>query len=210
MLGIIVAAPYPQFDKTRYHNPQYVRQYRTKMPQMLADDEAGFGIVIRGLSSALELGHLSMSAARSTCATTDGLSVATTANIDDEGHFSQRILLQNPTNTSLSVDYLVNLRLSVHRASYGQLTEGGPLLPPDCENRLRLSEDNAFSVSNHLLGGCLRGSLVSEGKPLALPGIQDDVDRRLVRRHHTNADDNDRARVTSSPRRTIQFVRNPP
>ncbi|VUC37148.1 unnamed protein product [Clonostachys rosea] len=173
--GIIVAAPYSQFDKTRYHDPQYVRQYRTKMLQMLADDEEGFGILVQDLKPAFKLQHLSMSAARSSCTTERGIYVTTTMHVDGGGQFSQSVVLKNPTEAPVSLDYLINLRLSVHRASYGQLTEGGPLMPPDCKNHLRLDEDATFSVSNPLLGGCLLGSLTLDNEPQVLPGIEESV-----------------------------------
>ncbi|CAH0019292.1 unnamed protein product [Clonostachys rhizophaga] len=173
--GIIVAAPDSQFDKTRYHDPQYVRQYRTKMLQMLANDEEGFGIVVRDLNLTFRLQHLSMSAARSSCTTKRGICVTTTMHVDDERNFSQTVVLRNPTTAPMFVDYRINLRLSVHRASYGQLTEGGPLIPPDCENHLHLEDNTTFSVTNPLLGGCLLGSLTLDDKPHVLSGIQESV-----------------------------------
>ncbi|CAH0046230.1 unnamed protein product [Clonostachys solani] len=178
--GIIVAAPYSQFDKTRYHDPQYVRQYRTKMLQMLSNDEEGFGIVVQDLNLTFGLQHLSMSAARSSCTTKRGICVTTTMHVDDEGNFAQTIVLRNPTTAPISLDYLINLRLSVHRASYGQLTEGGPLVPPDCKNQLHLDDDTTFTVSNPLLGGCLLGSLTLDDKPHVLPGIQESVSTGIL------------------------------
>ncbi|CAG9987773.1 unnamed protein product [Clonostachys byssicola] len=178
--GIIVAAPYSQFDKTRYHDPQYVRQYRTKMLQMLANDEEGFGIVVQDLNTTFELQHLSMSAARSSCTTKRGICVTTTLHVDDGGNFSQTVVLRNPTTAPISVDYLINLRLSVHRASYGQLTEAGPLIPPGCENQLRLDDNTTFSVTNPLLGGCVLGSLTLDDEPHVLSGIQESVSRGVL------------------------------
>lgn len=145
------------------------------MLQMLAEDQGGFGLTLKNLgSSIVEIQHDDMSSARSALRAANGIAVTCRLHMDDSGCLTQNLMMANTTNVQVSLDYRLDLRLSVHRASYGQLTEGGPLLPPDCENRLRIDHcGKSFSVVSPNLESQLRGGFTLDGKPMALTGIQD-------------------------------------
>jgi uncharacterized protein len=144
------------------------------MLQMLADDQGGFGLTLKDLESCtVEVQHDDMCSAR-TALRTNGIAITCRLNVDDSGCLTQLLAVENTTNVHLSLDYRLDLRLSVHRASYGQLTEGGPLLPPDCENRLRIDHcGKSFSVVNPNLGSQLHGGFTLNGKPIAVTGTHD-------------------------------------
>lgn len=145
------------------------------MLQMLAEDQGGFGLTLKGLESCtVEIQHDDMCSARTALRTVNGIAITCRLNVDDSGCLTQHLVVENTTDAQRSLDYRLDLRLSVHRASYGQLTEGGPLLPPDCENRLRIEHcSKSFSVVNPNLGSQLRGGFTLNGKPMAVTGIQD-------------------------------------
>ncbi|EXJ65299.1 hypothetical protein A1O7_01640 [Cladophialophora yegresii CBS 114405] len=55
--------------------------------------------------------------------------------------------------------------ISVNRASYGQLTEGGPIPIPSSENKFRTTRDRqGFVITNTPLGAHLRGCHESDGQ----------------------------------------------
>lgn len=93
--------------------------------------------------------------------------VSYTVQVLDNGEVMQIAKLSNTSNVSKRISYLLDLGLSVHRASYGQLTEGGPIPLPKSENVFEVVEDGRyFRVSNRNLKAYLEGSV--------------DVDREVV------------------------------
>ena len=46
--GIVVATPFAQFDGSRFHDPEYVRKYRTTMLEYIRSRTHGFGLRFEG------------------------------------------------------------------------------------------------------------------------------------------------------------------
>jgi uncharacterized protein len=162
--GVILAAPYAQFDKSRYYEPTYVREYRTKMLQMVKNGDAGFGFRVLRPGSRVSIGIPSMDTATMSFKTDAGADVQCRLQIHENAVLAQQVLVKNETASPVEFEYTLDLRLSVHRASYGQLTEGGPVPLPDCENKLSIQTDSTFAVSNPNLGAHLVGCLYADGK----------------------------------------------
>ncbi|OIW26183.1 hypothetical protein CONLIGDRAFT_522132 [Coniochaeta ligniaria NRRL 30616] len=172
--GLIVAAPYEQFDGSRFHEPKYVRQYRARMLQMLQKGQPGFGLRVQGVPNAvtIEFGSLGLAVMRYQI--DEAVDVVYTLQVRDDGSLAQTAAISNNKDTEVSVDYELNLCLSVHRASYGQLTEGGPIPLPASENHLQLHAGGAYlTVSNKYLGAHLQGLLRVDGRPVMLEGLNE-------------------------------------
>jgi hypothetical protein len=143
---------------------------------MLNDGEKGFGIRISDCQPVVSISHQTMDTAIITFSTTGGAEAHCVLTVHEDGSFSQHIKLTNNTQQPVTVGYALDLRISVHRASYGQLTEGGPVPLPDCENRLSINEDETvFTVSNRLLDANLLGRLFINNRPSTLNGLREDV-----------------------------------
>ena len=202
MHGIILAAPYEQFDKSQYYDPSYVRKYRAKMLEMVANRESGFGIRIADALPQVAIGHRTMDAARTTFRTEAGAEVSCNLVVHDDGSFAQNVVVVNESAETISVRYHLDLRLSVHRASYGQLTEGGPVPLPECENHLALSEnETAYVVSNPILGANLSGRLFVDGQPAPLDGVTSAVSKGTLEQAKTT----DQV-LTAGPKSTVTLV----
>ncbi|KAL7940233.1 Six-hairpin glycosidase-like protein [Trichoderma barbatum] len=172
--GVIVAASYEQFDGTRYYDPLYVRHYRKRMLQMVNEENEGFGLCIGNIGSRTTVDLTGMNTARLGFDTRGGAAVRYVVSVDEKGRLNQRAHIVNTTSKEIQVVYQVNFRLSVHRASYGQLTEGGPIPLPECENALEVTgKQCSFIIRNKFLGAHLSGQLDIDGIPAPLVGLTD-------------------------------------
>jgi hypothetical protein len=179
--GIIVAASYEQFDGTRYHDPLYVRDYRKRMLQMVNDENQGFGLCIGGTGPRTAVDLVAMHTAGFSFDTESGAAVRYIVHVDENGRLSQRAHIINTTSQEIQIVYRVNLGLSVHRASYGQLTEGGPIPLPKCENALQVNgKRDSFTIRNRFLGAHLAGQLDIDHFPEPLAGLTDKTQPGLL------------------------------
>lgn len=97
------------------------------------------------------------------------ISVSTTLHIQDDGELVQTSTILSTAEIASFVRYTLDLGVSVNRASYGQLTEGGPIPIPKSENKLEvLNEGTAYAIVNPHLGAHLRGCLELDGELVRL------------------------------------------
>lgn len=154
------------------------------MLQMIKNGERGFGLCIEGSqikNTKLSVHHRSMDVAILNYQLANGAEVQYKLELHPNGEVSQQAVISNSANHSVEVNYVVGLNISVHRASYGQLTEGGPLPLPACENQLKVHrDDNFFSISNPFLDAHLQGRGEIDGRPLPLVGVQDSTEAGVV------------------------------
>lgn len=134
--------------------------------------DQGFGINIRNACQKVEVDIAAMNLATVRSLTDNGAEVCYTLSVGDSGTLFQTVQISNTTDKMLEVECRANLQLSVHRASYGQLTEGGPIPLPQCENQLRSDYgDGSFTIYNKHLGAHLAGTFDINGTPQSLDGL---------------------------------------
>jgi hypothetical protein len=80
--------------------------------------------------------------------------------------------VQVETTISVSKEDTLALNVSVNRASYGQLTEGGPIPIPRLRNEFKLFEGNhSWAVTNRNLDATIQGALYCDGLPVCLESM---------------------------------------
>lgn len=147
------------------------------MLEMLQDGRPGFGLRVQGdqgppSAVTVEFGSLGLAIMRYRIE--GAADVVYTLEVRDDGSLAQTTSISSIKDTEVDVNYELNLGLSVHRASYGQLTEGGPIPLPASENHLQLHAGGTyFTVSNKYLGAHLQGRLVLDGSPARLEGLDE-------------------------------------
>ncbi|PTB38214.1 hypothetical protein M441DRAFT_446963 [Trichoderma asperellum CBS 433.97] len=148
--------------------------YGRRMLQMVNEENEGFGLCIANIGSRTAVDLTEMNTACFGFDTRDGAAVRYVVSVDEKGRLNQRAHIVNTTSHEIQVEYQVNLRVSVHRASYGQLTEGGPIPLPECENALEVNDEEcSFIIRNKFLGAHLMGLLDINGIPAPLVGLAD-------------------------------------
>lgn len=134
--------------------------------------DQGFGISLRHSCQKVEVDIAAMNVATVRYWTANGAEICCTLSVDDKGSLLQTVEISNKTDQALEVEYRADLQLSVHRASYGQLTEGGPIPLPQCENQLKTDyADGSFAICNKYLGAHLAGMLEINGNPQRLDDL---------------------------------------
>ncbi len=155
----------------------HVRQYRKKMLEMLQDAKPGFGLRLpkaAGSPSNVSIEFTSLGSAVMRYSLSSGVNVTYRLDVNSDGSLSQKATISNESGRAADVPYELDLSLSVHRASYGQLTEGGPIPIPECENHLQiLGNGGYFTITNRFLGACMQGCLDLNGQPVTLNGLQE-------------------------------------
>lgn len=92
------------------------------------------------------------------------------------GELIQYAVLTSTAASTVNVRYTLGLDISINRASYGQLTERGPIPIPKSENRfMRVLKDKAFAIANPHLNTHLEGRLEIDGKPMSFSSLEDHV-----------------------------------
>jgi uncharacterized protein len=157
--GIVLAEPYGQFDGARFRDPTYVRQYRARMLRSLRDGVPGFGIRL-DRRSRFQVEHDGLGRATFSSQGDDGLEVTISVQVTEAGEVIQSVEIKSNIDSSTTLQYSLDFSVSVNRASYGQLTEGGPIPLPKSENRLsRHRHEPGFAITNSLLGAYVVGNL---------------------------------------------------
>lgn len=179
--GVAVAVPYEQFDGTRFRDPLYVREYRTRMLESVAKGRPGYGIVVKGKPKEVSIITPRPNVANIRFRIDDSIEVHSTLVVHD-GEAVQSVEIHNTGcagAAARTVEGELSLCASVNRASYGQLTEGGPLPIPRSENALDLAEDGGrFAVLNRHLEARLEGCYYIGDKIASLCGLLDDARER--------------------------------
>lgn len=99
----------------------------------------------------------------------NGIDITTQIIVSEHSTVTQRCILVNKTPYGQRVKWRLDLGSSVNRASYGQLTEGGPIPLPRSRNSLVLMvDDGFFAIVNPFLGTRLEGCVGVKGKGLEL------------------------------------------
>ncbi|KIX06673.1 uncharacterized protein Z518_04649 [Rhinocladiella mackenziei CBS 650.93] len=169
--GVVLAEPYEQFDGSRFRDTPYVREYRARMLKSIETSTRGFGICFDVQVQNVQVDLDGLGRARISYSTSDGFLITTSLQISRDAGVIQSSEITSTTSSTANVRYTMNLGVSVNRASYGQLTEGGPIPIPPSENRVGLQNHGQdVVVVNPHLSAHLQGCLKSDGKPVDLRG----------------------------------------
>lgn len=136
------------------------------MLEDLQQSRPGFGIRLIGEPQNVNIGFRDNFAIQINFDVGD-VSVEQLLTVHDDGRAVQILKISSPSDSV--VRYVFGLHLCVNRASYGQLTEGGPLPIPESKNMLGLHENGRqVAVVNPNLGARLDANLMVDGVPVDL------------------------------------------
>lgn len=171
-----MATPIAQFDSNLFHDPEYVREYRAAMLHCVRSGTQGFGIRLNGTPSKLSISFVNNQSVLITYMVED-FQVSTTLSIGLDGEAVQTMQVKSKSRTAKDLGYSLALNVSVNRASYGQLTEGGPIPIPASKNELQLFEHGcSWAVINSNLDSMVEGCLTCDGKTIPLEtGIHEET-----------------------------------
>jgi uncharacterized protein len=170
--GIVVANPFEQFPGgDAFWDSGFVREYRKKFLQCFDRPGSGFGLRARGSIKDIRVGYIDGRWPR-IIYHVNGIQIESNFLIIDGSNSAivNSMTLTNSTCGEKSIHVDLGGKLSVHRASYGQLTEAGPIPIPQCLNR-GCFIDGTFAIKNSILPASFDCSLYTESSRIALAGV---------------------------------------
>jgi hypothetical protein len=168
-----MANPFASFDGSRFHDVPYVRTYRKLMLRYIDEDRPGFGLDFGTSDHHVSINIVNTNLASYEIKTDSGIEISLTARIFDAGVFVQYAKATNTGLDSVVIPYALRLNVSLNRASYGQLTEGGPIPLPPSRNVLQKRGASILRIANPNLGAQLLTSLDVNGKAVDTTRIPD-------------------------------------
>ncbi|OCT54462.1 hypothetical protein CLCR_00796 [Cladophialophora carrionii] len=163
--GIVLAEPYEQFDGTKFRDTPYVREYRSRMLRSMKNGVPGFGLRFEGEVQELQVDLDGLGRATVSYRTNGGLAITVFLRVGEDGEVVQSAEIRSLADSACRVSFTMDCGISVNRASYGQLTEGGPIPIPRSENKFNtIRYRQGFVITNTPLGAHLRGWLEGDGK----------------------------------------------
>jgi hypothetical protein len=169
----MMANSFDQFDGSRFYDVPYVRAYRTRMLQWIREDRPGFGldfqisrqdVSIKIVETNVALYNIKLGNIR--------LSIA--VEVAEDGRFVQYAKATNIGTECEFLPFTWRLNVSLNRASYGQLTEGGPICLPPSRNDLQKIGTTSLRVCNPNLDAQLVAQLDTDGPSLDLHHVPEE------------------------------------
>lgn len=159
--GIMVAAPWPQFDHTQREDPGYVRDFRKFSEYLLMQERNGLGLDFGGPKGPVVTRPIRDSIGSQVQfeyrIRGNALFVQTVLKVRDDGTVTHASKVTNMSTTLQMITVTLDLAFAVSRAGYGQLTDRGAVEMPNPSNALECfrgpNGDGVLMVENRSLGG---------------------------------------------------------
>lgn len=161
----MLLSPFKQFDGGRFYDPAYVRSYRTKLLSYVEGSKPGFGLQVQGEPIEQTVTTKQPERMQLSYTTQEGVQVHRTVSVEADGSVKQTTALSTLRSTAVSVPIQLDLGMSLNRASYGQLTEGGPIPLPESLNLFQVAKDGSnFTLHNPNLKTRAEGTFLTDSK----------------------------------------------
>lgn len=129
------------------------------MLQHMEENKGGFGLDLKGDVNYVSIQRIGSNTACFRYTLTNALEVTYTIKVLESGGVIQSAELTNKSSETITQNIDLNLCLSLNRASYGQLTEGGPIPLPQSRNLFKANDHRTFSVTNPYLNARLEAGV---------------------------------------------------
>lgn len=127
--------------------------------QLFKSSIPGFGLQIRGHPGYCSKTTIHRDRLTSTYQTQNGIQVQKVTTVSHNGEFPQTTIFSTTSSKPPSLPVVLSLKMSLNRASYGQLTEGGPIPLPKTTNIFKsCASGSRFSLYNPHLDAEIEGS----------------------------------------------------
>lgn len=169
--GIVVVNPFAQFPGgDKFWDQAYVRMYRRKFLDCFNARGSGFGLKLSGEIKNLRVGYVDGQWPRINY-NVNGIEVESSFLITagPDPSIINSVILFNKEAEERSVAIEFGGKVSVNRASYGQLTEAGPVPIPPCLNRPSY-RDGVLSINNPNLPATFDTALYAQSGRISLSG----------------------------------------
>ncbi|RQW09651.1 glycoside hydrolase family 125 protein [Paenibacillus rhizophilus] len=186
--GFITLEPAEPFPNDKWYDSEYVRLYRRRLIDQghTSEGAAGFGIQPKGpewkQEFFLALNHFPLIRFQRQNIEIDAVFIP--FQQDGQSGIIEQLTVTNCGDKPESVPLAVGGTLSLHRCSYGQLTEGGPIPIPPTDLAVEVM-NNRLTVTNLSLPAQARLDFFDGKDPLILPPMEMSTNRPVKYMHET-------------------------
>jgi uncharacterized protein len=187
--GIVVVNPFEQFPGgDKFWDSSFVREYRKKFIDTFDRPGSGFGIQVKGLKENIKTELLDGRWPNITYQS-QSLTVKATYFVAacPSPVLVNRLSFWNATLKPRRAEVDFGGQVSINRASYGQLTEAGPVPIPSSLNQSRYEEGSLF-IQNPNLPATMACGLYLDGDRVLLNGRGEDSFGPLSVKHNFSVD----------------------
>lgn len=162
---MITASSFKQFDGSRFDDVPFVREYRALMLEMIKQNRPGFGLDFDISPDLISIQILDSNIVLYRTKLHNDLEISIVVKVVDDTSFEQYVEVTNRGLECTVLAYTWGFNVSMNRASYAQLTEGGPVPLPPSRNILRKSGTTTLCAYNPNLDTRLLARLNTNGQP---------------------------------------------
>lgn len=137
----------------------------------MAENKGGFGLDLGGIVDSVSIKMLNKSSVCFRYTLENNLDVFYITQVLENGEVIQTATVTNNGADPIEHHFNLNLCLSLNRASYGQLTEGGPITLPRSKNAFKTTTHEIFKVTNPYLNAQFEASVEMDGKAMQLESL---------------------------------------
>jgi hypothetical protein len=167
--GVVLLSPFEQFDGDRFYDPSYVRDYRARLLTYVKESKPGFGLHVHGQPVTATVVTKHPHEMRLSYDTLEGVHVCRITSVAADGSVKQRTVLSTLIPSGVCVPIHLDLGMSLNRASYGQLTEGGPIPLPESLNLFQIAKNgSSFTLNNPNLKTTVQGKFSTDSTDLCM------------------------------------------
>jgi len=143
------------------------------MLQCMQDNTPGFGLDLGSKPRDVSIDIQESDVVTFRFVINDEIQVLYAVRVLQSGEIVQTVRLMNKGSATSKVSYQTNLCISLNRASYGQLTEGGPVPLPESYNILRQGSRGGINILNPKLDAQLICLLQHNDTPRDIHDLKD-------------------------------------
>ncbi|RHZ67109.1 hypothetical protein CDV55_107487 [Aspergillus turcosus] len=192
--GVVLLSAFEQFDGDHFYDPAYVRDYRARLLNYVKESKPGFGVHVHGQPVNATVVTKHPHEMRLSYDTLEGVHVCRITSVAADGSVKQTTVLSTLIPSGVYVPIHLDLGMSLNRASYGQLTEGGPIPLPESLNLFQITENgSSFTLNNPNLETTVQGEFGTDSTDF--PGMHFDDSSQVFRRKRVQCRATTRLRI---------------
>lgn len=185
---------FEQFDGDHFYDPAYVRDYRARLLNYVKESIPGFGVHVHGQPVNATLVTKHPHEMRLSYDTLEGVHVCRITSVAADGSVKQTTVLSTVIPSGVYVPIHLDLGMSLNRASYGQLTEGGPIPLPESLNLFQITKNgSSFTLKNPNLETTVQGEFGTDSTDF--PGMHFDDSSQVFHRKRVQCRATTRLRI---------------
>ncbi|TGA99832.1 metal-independent alpha-mannosidase [Sporolactobacillus shoreae] len=197
--GYITLNSIDPFPNDKWFDSKFVREYRTKVADLHHSGDFGISTLTPPSKTNIYYVNHTIPLFVHEYPMLRVFSLFLSKRVNNQSYLIHHCIFKSSSDQLIEVPFQISGKLNLNRSSYGQLTEGGPVMMPENENYLKIS-GHQMDILNPNLPARVRILLFDGTKPLLLPDCEMSSSKPLFFSH------NGSLRLSEKGRQTISMI----